>query len=109
MMPLLRSAEHANSGRPLTPAPISVASCAWAAPASRRAMPKENLIGTTPAIDAPRPAPGRGEVKEHEAVERGELAAVDERPETLRRMRHEISEGHFTGENERHRPREDSE
>ena len=72
-------------------------------------MAKENLIGTTPAIDAPRPAAGRGEVKEHEAVERGELAAIDERPETLRRMHHEISEGHFTGENERHRPRENPE
>ena len=33
-----------------------------------------------------------------------EFPAIDERIERVRRMRHEIGEGHFAGEDERHDP-----
>ena len=61
-----------------------------------------------PAIEAPLAGAGHCEVQEYEAVERGQLAMVDDRPEALRRMREKVRESHQSRQQEGHRPREQS-
>ena len=106
-----------TSGRPLSaPAPAN-----GAEGAPRRSLPARRSAGVTegrwtyrPAdprrlwSSTPWPAAGRGEIEEDEAVQHGELAAVDERPETLRRVGDEIGERHQPGEHERHGTREEA-
>src|SRR3954451_12858910 len=54
-------------------------------------------------IDAPRAAAGCRQVKEREAVQRGQRAAVDQRMKALREMRDEIGKRHLAGQDECHR------
>src|SRR5882762_7206763 len=80
---------------------------AWAQPARIRTRKPGNLPARAPGmVEAPGPAAGCGEIEEHEAVKRGQLAAVEQGPEALSGVRHEIGECHLAGQNERDRPRE---
>src|SRR4051812_43917991 len=103
MRSVLRSEEPSNSGRLRIPAPASVASCAdaWTAQASATRTKLARMSG---AVDAPRAGAGGGEIEEHEAVEHRGVAAVQHRPEILRRVAHEIGERHLARQDERHRP-----
>src|SRR5689334_3462724 len=104
MRSVVRSEKPSNSGRLRTPAPMRV-SCACAKSGSR--TPRKNqLRSIAPAIEAPRPAARGGEVEEYEAVEQRALAAVQDRPEAFRRMRHEVGDCHLAREDEGDRPGE---
>src|SRR3989442_11219892 len=51
-------------------------------------------------VEAPGPAARRGEIEEHEAVKRGQLPAVEQRPEAPSGVCHEIGERHLAAKNE---------
>jgi hypothetical protein len=57
-------------------------------------------------VDAPGAAAGDGEIQEDEAIEDGRVATVEYGEKTARGVRHEIGEGHFTRQDEGHRPGE---
>src|SRR5256885_6536112 len=57
-------------------------------------------------VEAPRPAARCGEIEEHEAVKRGQLPAVEQGPEALSGVCHEIGECHLAAKNESDRPSE---
>src|ERR1700722_3461003 len=57
-------------------------------------------------VDAQGAAAREGEIEEDEAEQNRQLPLVHDRIERARRMRHEIGEGHFAREDERHDPGE---
>src|SRR5258708_23659301 len=73
--------------------------------ASLRSAVKSSFT-TDQRIGAPRPGAGEGEIEENEAVERRQLAAVQQRIESLAGMRHEIGGRGEAREDEGDRPRE---
>jgi len=73
---------------------------------AREAAPAASLPNL---IDAPLPAPGGGQVQEHEAIERGQLTGVQDREDASRGVRHPVGDGHLPGQEEGHRPGEETE
>ena len=61
------------------------------------------------SVQTPRTCARRREVQPREAKEHGRLAAIDERPETLRCMTHEVCGCHFSRQDEGDRSREEPE
>src|ERR1700674_5712835 len=57
-------------------------------------------------VEAPRPAARCREIEEYEAVKRRQLPAVQQGPEALSGVRHEIGQCHLAGKNESDGPRE---
>src|SRR6266404_9317532 len=57
-------------------------------------------------IQAPRPAAGESKIQKCKTKADGEVAFTDSRKEAARKMFDEISRGHFAGQDECHRSRE---
>src|SRR5258707_6464015 len=57
-------------------------------------------------IEAPRPAAGESKIQNSKPKADGKLAFTDSRKEAARKMFDEISRGHFAGQDECHRSRE---
>jgi hypothetical protein len=53
--------------------------------------------------------PGRGEIQKNEAEDDGQLAVIHHGPESSWQVHQEVRDGHLTGEQECHRPREEPE
>jgi hypothetical protein len=63
-------------------------------------------LASHPMIETPRTASGGREVEENEAIQCGQLAAVDDRPETLGCVGDEVGKRHQARQNECNRPGE---
>src|SRR5260370_734104 len=60
-------------------------------------------------VEAPGAAAGEGKIEEDEAVEDRGIAAIEDREEIDRRVRHEIGDRHVARQDEGNRPREQAE
>src|SRR5262249_42197319 len=75
----------------------------WATPAGDGS--RRRFFGAS-GIDAPRPGTSKHEVEEHETIEDRQIAGVLDRIDRTWRVRHEVGKCHIAGQNEPHRPSE---
>ena len=57
----------------------------------------ERLVGHQQLVETDFPRSYENEIEKHEAIEESQFAFVENGPETLPRVDHEVSNGHFSG------------
>src|SRR5687768_8163838 len=94
------------AGKKVAPAEAGAGYCAGARLLKLRRDERGSRFSPLAAIEAHRTRSGEDKQQENEAVQRGELAAVQHRRDdvALRGMRDEVRNGHHAGHHERRRP-----
>ena len=102
-------------GGPPGPQPTPSSACSrvissgsWGTRADQGVRPTigGKLLLSDDVIQAQRARAGCHQVQKDEAVQHRQLATVRDWPESMRKMSSEVSHGHFSAKQERHRPRE---